>query len=68
MGNASGGSHKSREAANPFQQNFNYPPPPAVMGSGLSARMRSAVESSSSPSSLESGSPAVNSNVTARPL
>ena len=39
-------------------------PPPGVPGSGLSARILSAVKSSSSPSSSESTSPAVNSKVT----
>ena len=42
--------------------------PPGVPGSGLSARIFSAVKSSSSPSSSESTSPAVNSKVTGRPL
>ena len=43
-------------------------PLPGVPGSGLSVRILSAVKSSSSPSSSESTSPAVNSKVTGRPL
>ena len=62
-----GVSHESLDAANPFQRNL-YSLPPGVPGSGLSVRILSAVKSLSSPSSSEFRSPAVNSQVTGRPL
>ena len=65
--NLLGGSHESLDAANPLQRTL-YSPPPGVPGAGLSVRILSAVKLSSSPSSSESRSPAVNSKVTGRLL
>ena len=61
------GSHESLDAAIPFLRTLESLPP-GVPGSGLSARILLAVKSSSSPSSPESASSAVNSKVTGRPL
>ena len=54
-----GRSHESLDAASPFQRTL-YSLPPGVSGSGLTVRILSAVKLSSSPSSSESRSPAVN--------
>ena len=60
-----GGSHESLDAAKPFYRTL-YTRPPGLLASDLSEMTRSAVYSSSSPSSAPSKASGVNSKGTAR--